>query len=341
MTMPTRLKEVHVTKVSLVPAGAHQEADVELFKSDDSEDFVTVEDAADLALIANSTNSDEIFEKIDPSPTDVHTDGPLGKKRPKAKKSEAPMAKATTDSTEVEKNDAGDDAEVQKAELRKDAGEVDFDSLPDDVKKYIDTLEDVVVQKVLTKTEEAPVAEKTEVAKADEAPGDTTEVAKGEAEESEEDLLKSADPRLADLIRKSRDDAAAANKAAAEATKVAKFERDQRVERELIAKADTFSVPGDKSDVVAILKSATATGDAELIAKIDKLLAATTEVMKQTDLFKEIGTDQPGGIESGLEKVAKALIDTDPKLTKEQAIAKALEANPELYNTYLAETKGQ
>lgn len=330
MHMATRLKEIHVNKVSLVPAGAHPEADVAIFKQDDSEDFLVVSDPADLALISDNTNDDEIFEKMEPTPTDVHVDVPMGAKQ-KKKKSEAPMAKATEAET-VEKTDEATD-EAAKADLRKDAGEVDFDALPEDVKKYIDTLEDVVVQTVnKAVAQETPVAEATTEVEKSEA---ETETPVAKAEETEEDLLKSADPRLAAILKSARDEAA-------EATKVAKAERDLRVERELLAKAETYTVPGDKSSVVAILKAATATGDAALISEIEKTFAAVTEVMKTTDIFKEIGTDATGGTqESGLEKVTKSMLDANPTLTRDQAVAAALEADPTLYTQYNSETKGQ
>lgn len=333
MHMATRLKEIHVNKVSLVPSGAHPEADVAIFKSDDSDEFVVVSDPANLALITNNTNDDEIFEKMDPTSTDVHVDVPLGAKQ-KKKKSEAQMAKAKEAETEVEKTDeiSEDDA---KANLRKDATEVDFDALPEDVKKYIETLEDVVVQTVnKAVSEETPVPEtETKVEKAEEAPVEP-EAPVAKAEETEEDLLKTADPRIVELVRKAQEEAA-------DATKIAKAERDLRVERELIAKADTYTVPGDKASVVKILKAATATGDASLLAEIEKTFAATTEAMKSSDIFKEFGTDATAAPTSGLEKVAKSIQEANPTLSHDEAVSKALEADPSLYESFLAEKKGQ
>jgi hypothetical protein len=108
-----------------------------------------------------------------------------------------------------------------------------------------------------------------------------------------------------------------------------------------IAKAHTLGI--DRPDVTGPLLMRMAQGrstdeDADLVTE---LLANANNVQKNRDLLNEIG-DRGGDV--GAAGYAYAMADQIAKTgaaeTKEQAVAKAFEMNPELYQQYLRERAG-
>jgi len=150
--------------------------------------------------------------------------------------------------------------------------------------------------------------------------------------EEDEDIMKAADPAIVEIVK-------AAEERAEAAELIAKAERDFRLEREFIAKAgelDNLSV--DPEAFGRVLKSAADTLDSEIFSAIAAVLQSANEMVGQGGLFEEVGkstsfdNDEPM---AQIEKAAARLIDADPEMTKAQAIAKAVDIDPTLYNSYV------
>ena len=104
---------------------------------------------------------------------------------------------------------------------------------------------------------------------------------------------------------------------------------------EFVKKAETLTnLPNMKPDEFGpVLRNLS---KVEGYDKLETVLVAANKALGESELFKAKGED--GGIENGalakLQAKADELRKSDPKLTKEQAFAKAVEDNPDLYAEY-------
>lgn len=152
---------------------------------------------------------------------------------------------------------------------------------------------------------------------------------------AEQEILKSADPRLVEIVK-------AAEERAIAAEAIAKAERDYRLEREFIAKSATLSsLPLSAEEFGLVLKNA-----AEALSESDfdslwQVLTAANSNIEKSGIFSEVGKSVEDTTSSSpmalVEKAAVLLMNENPNLTKEQAIAKAVEADANLYNQYIRE----
>lgn len=152
-----------------------------------------------------------------------------------------------------------------------------------------------------------------------------------------DDVLKSADPATQAIVKRLADDAEAARNEAETATNIAKAERDARLDQEFIAKAETLSHLGaTPEEMTSVIKSLHATGSTETYTAVMDLLAKADAAVAAGGLFTELGADTPTSTVGGdIEGIAKGLREADPTLTEAQAIAKALDSDPNLYSDYL------
>lgn len=221
----------------------------------------------------------------------------------KAKKAIPPME----DEEEME-----DEEDMEKGKMKKD----DEVEIPAEVFDYITALESANEELMAT-------IEKMEA-----------EV-QAETQAQEEEILKSADPRLVEIVK-------AAEERAIAAEAIAKAERDYRLEREFVAKAaELGNLPVTAEEFGMVLKSAADVLTEEQYDAIWQVLQAANANLANSAVFGEIGkstasadTDSPMTV---IEKAAARLRSDNPSLTKEQAIAKALEADANLYNQYIRE----
>lgn len=146
----------------------------------------------------------------------------------------------------------------------------------------------------------------------------------------EDDIMKSADPRIVELLKSAEERAEAAEH-------IAKSERAYRMEQEFISKAETLNaLPTESSDLGSALMEIAENVDADTFAYISKVLEASNEAISNSSLFQEVGksaTTVDGPLDE-LSKAANVVRQAHPELTKEQAIAKAVEEDPSLYDTY-------
>jgi len=130
-------------------------------------------------------------------------------------------------------------------------------------------------------------------------------------------------------------------KAASAATdaKIAKMQADAYVD-ECISKAQEYGIAGPRTEMfgVAISKMLTVLSDdeAQLMDDIFKSFSdLAVEVAKGSEAFGS--SDVLEVVESHADEIVKS---AGGELSKEQAMAKAFEANPDLYAMYLEEQKG-
>lgn len=159
------------------------------------------------------------------------------------------------------------------------------------------------------------LAEVTKAAKANEIPD--------EAKPFVEQFQKEASEH-ADEIKKAHD-------------RIAELEAAHR-RSEFVQKAAEFGdLPMEAAELGAIMQGI-ADHDEALYPKLESLLKAVNESMKESALFKSVGSSEApeiGTAEAKIYKMANELVaKSGGSMTKQQAIAKVATENPELYNEY-------
>lgn len=207
--------------------------------------------------------------------------------------------------------------------------EINKDDLDPEVAAYIDALESTVTDLNSTvEKAQKDLAEKDE---------QIAKMAPKDAESSEEitkSLLSKADPAVRALIEKQQADLK-------EATEIAKAERDARLNREFISKAEALpALAVDPSDFGQVLRRMAEALDPQDVEKIDTVLKSANEAIRAGAVFSVSGragadTTVSASVLARAEEIRKA----DPTLTPEQAQAKAYQENPALLAEAL--TQGQ
>lgn len=173
-----------------------------------------------------------------------------------------------------------------------------------------------------------------------------SEVEDALAKAAEKADLAKADPATRARIEKAEADAAAAQRRADEAIAKAQEERDARLSKEFVAKAesDYGNLAVKAEEFGPILKEASEKLSKEAYEALEGVLKASDEQIAKGKLFEEAGSaggaPAPDGAYAEAQGKAEDIRKAEPKLTKEQAIAKAFEADPALQTRYLAEMRG-
>jgi hypothetical protein len=189
-------------------------------------------------------------------------------------------------------------------------------STEDEVVEYIESLEkanEELTARVDQLTEELTKAKDS-----------MTEDEESEDEDEMEKLLKGADPRLAEIVRKSQEEAAAAQM-------IARAERDERLRKEWGEKVgtDLDSLPTGEG-FVEVIKTVSESLPEDQFDQLWSVLTGANEMAKTGVV--EIGTSTTSEVgATAVEKAAAKLRAENPELTQAQAIVKAVEANPDLY----------
>jgi len=149
-----------------------------------------------------------------------------------------------------------------------------------------------------------------------------------EGDDDEDDILKSADPRVVELLK-----SAEARANAAEA--IAKAEQERSRERAFIEKAatDFQSLPATAEVLGTVLKSAADHLDEVSYDTFVEVLGKADHMISTGEMLEEVGKSGVGasGYISKLDQAASAVLNNEPTLTREQAIEKAVMADPTLY----------
>lgn len=154
-------------------------------------------------------------------------------------------------------------------------------------------------------------------------------------EAAEKEMLAKADPALRAYIKKN-------NAAVADAQAIAKAERDARLDREFLSKAEALPmISEDKTKIAGLLRSIADSLGTERAAEVEGVLKAANEQIAKGNLFASFGT---GGGETTISKSVDAKADeilkAEPTLTREQAIAKAYDENPALLQQAMTGQEG-
>jgi len=188
--------------------------------------------------------------------------------------------------------------------------------------KYKDQagLKDVVKALVELLGEEYGYPEPKKVAKAEIDPETQAQI----------DMLIKSKEKLETEIQKAQADAA--------------HERDLRLQREYLEKAQSFkNVPGKPEELAAILKRL-AEKDPELYGKVEGLLAGVNTSLEKSALLQEFGTSQvretAGTAAEEVMRLASELVQkSGGKLDFPQAVAQVEKTAPDLYLRYTQEAR--
>ena len=294
-----RLTDMEFDEVSLVTRPANQLSKVVLFKSDvsNSEEIVAEEKTVEEAV--------EVEPVLEQAEESVEKGYGMGMKNgKKMKKKEMPVME---DEEEME-DDEEEMPMKKKGKMKKDDDTVE---IPSEVYDYIETLESANAELV-----------------------DAIEKMSKEQQDEQDEILKSADPRLVEIVKGLEERASAAET-------IAKAERDHRLVQEYIAKAGTLkNLPIKAEEFGSVLKNVAEALTEEQFSAIWQVLNAANSNLSKAGLFSEIGkssTPDNDGPLANIEKVATALRQANPLLTREQSIAKAVETDANLYKQYIRE----
>lgn len=149
------------------------------------------------------------------------------------------------------------------------------------------------------------------------------------------------DPQIASDISKAMDLVSKAQARADEAERIAKEERDYRLEQEYISKAANLALPVSPQELGPVLKRMDDLMDHKDAEIITKALLAGSEAIQT--VFEEAGTTYGAAYEtlSKVDQVANELVaKSGHQMTREQATAAIYEMDPSLYSEYLSDKNG-
>lgn len=304
-----RLTDMEFDEVSLVTRPANQLSKVVLFKSDET---VSEEPVSNTEAEVQEQPVVEAVEAVEAVATEEEVEK-AGMKKKKMPKMEIEVGMGEEGDDTMPEEDDTEMMKKKKGKMKKD----DEVEIPAEVYDYIEALESANAELVEQITKMA-------------------EEADAEAQAQEEEILKSADPRLVEIVKGLEERASAAEA-------IAKAERDHRLEQEYIAKsAELTNLSVKAQEFGLVLKNVAEKLTAEEFDAVWQVLASANANLAKSGLFVEFGksttTDSDGPM-SIIEKAAAALRQANPSMSREQSIAKAVEADASLYNQYIREGK--
>lgn len=156
-----------------------------------------------------------------------------------------------------------------------------------------------------------------------------------DAEEGDEELLKSLPEPVRQMLAKAQSEA---DNAREELRKEREIQRD----REFVAKAQGWSnLQIDAAELGVALRKV-ADINADIVAVIERSLDAANEQQEAAAIFSELGksTSAASGNAFGkVQSLAKAAVANGDFATVEQAISGLIAKNPDLYTEYLSEQR--
>lgn len=287
--------------------------------TDMSLDFVSLVAAGD------DPEAQVVLAKADPEGADLYVQGPIktcADCQSRKKKCEAHQVNKST-----EKGSPSSTLPDSDLQEENPMGDIKKDDLDPEVLAYVEGLE----------TEVTTLSAQVEKAEQDlqEKDDRIAKMQPTDPEAAEKEMLAKADPALRSLIEKQQAQVA-------QAQEIAKAERDARLEREFLAKAETMPmIAEDKAALGGLLRRISEALSAEDSAAVEKVLKSANEAISKSNIFKEFGTG--GGettISKSVEAKAEEIRKADPSLTFEQAVAKAYDENPDLLQQAMTGQEG-
>ena len=158
----------------------------------------------------------------------------------------------------------------------------------------------------------------------------------GPAEGLSKDAIAKMDPEVKAIFEKMAADSHTATERAERAENIAKSLQDEKVLKEYVEKAGDLShLPVEPLKFGPVLK-ALGEGHPTEFEEILRVLKAADAALAKSELFKEIGKAGSGetSAEAAVYAKARGLVAKDADLTFDEAVAKVLEDDPELYERY-------
>lgn len=227
----------------------------------------------------------------------------------------AKTAPATNKSTE--KDDSSSTLPITDLPEEINMGDIKKDDLDPEVLAYVEGLEtEVTTLAAQVEKAEADLTEKDALL-AKSAPIDT--------DAAEKAMLEKADPALRSLILKQQAEVK-------EAKEIAKAERDQRLDREFVSKAEALPMlTEDKATLAGVLRRASEALSPEDSVVLDTVLKSANEAISKGNLFASFGA---GGsvttVSKSVDAAAGEIRKAHPDWTTEQCEAEAYRTNPAL-----------
>lgn len=173
----------------------------------------------------------------------------------------------------------------------------------------------------------------------------TKATAKPEEPTSKEEMLKGLPAPMREMILKAEADAEDLRKQAETTREELQKERDARLDERAITEAEGMfkSVAVDPKTVGPALRRLEAY-DADLHKSVTEALKAADAQLFTAGVFKEIGNGDPAATAPAMSRIDQAteeVLKADSTLTRPQAMAKAVAADPTLYEAYQNEKAGK
>lgn len=294
--MASRLRNVVVKFVSIVDRGAGVGANVALYKRDD-------EGSPDSELLT--------LTKMQPDSSSVHVPTPLGSKGDKQKSKKGKKkgkGKKKMPDFMLDKRDDTSDGDGSHTLTHQSTTEETI------VGKKNSSTEDVDLAK-MDHEELVKYAESLETIVVDQA-------ALLEDGDLDEDITKLDDETI-ERIEK-------AEARAKRAEKVAKAERQARLAKRFEDEATELTGLSVEPEELATTLAKLHEADEELYDTVHGILSKASTALSSA-LFEEVGKSSGNGVSSTLEAKTAEIRKSDPELSEQQAMAKALEQDPSLY----------
>ena len=360
-----RLRDLIITNIDLVDKGANPDADIVLFKRDVSKAVWTTASINDLpdsafAVISSGGTKDEGGKTVPRSLRHLPYKDASGKvDLPHLRNALARLPQTDISAEQKASAKSKLEAAAKQAGVGNYAKGGQINEIAEDIIKLLKKEGDdkMTLEEILAKleTEQQDVVNAALKAKEDAhtKSDDKLKVAteelekikkasegdeEGEGKNKPEDVLKSATPEVKALFDNMQEKIEKLDVNATEAIKKANELETVAKRKEFIAKAEGYKglaiKPEDFGEALMKISDGV---DADTFKKLEDTLAVASKSVVESDLFKVQGSDgrgESGDIEIQIAKGAEELRKSDPKLTKEQAEAKFLEANPEIYEKY-------
>ena len=325
----TALTDVETLEVSLVPEGANLKKRFPILKSSETQ-------MSDIlhAVIDAPSSEDTKFDQVVKSSA-------LGENAEAAEALKGAMKILNAYSDSISPADAlGVLAEgfgVQKAEYKK--AEEEEDEEEDEAEKAED--KEFAEGK---ESEGAEIADEEEAEKAEEEEEEEEEEEdEKDVEKSLKSLPKNVRKQMTSLFKSQRQAIAKAEKL----EKALKVERDERLRKEFVQKAQKEFpyVPGKSPEEIGLMLKTLHVIAPKIAADIEGIFKSVSATIEKTGLLKELGSGMSSGGDSAsaygkLDGIARGAVKKSG-VSYAKAFETAMNQNPELYSQYLDEQQGK
>ena len=327
----TALTDVETLEVSLVPQGANMKKRFPVLKSAEKKEMSDILHAVIDAPSSEDTKFDQVVKS-----------SKLGENAEAGEALKGAMKILNAYSDSISPEDAiGVMAEgfgIQKGEYKK-ADEEEDEEEEKAEKEEEEEEEEAEVKVEMAEEEEEKAEDEDEEEEAEKAEDEEEEEDEEKIEKSLKSLPKNVRKQMTSLFKSQRQAIAKA----AKLEKALKVERDERLRKEFVEKAQKEFpyIPGKSPEEVGLMLK-TLHAVAPTVAKdVETIFKSVSATIEKTGLLKELGSGMSGGGDSSsaygkLDGMARGAISKSGG-SYAKAFETAMNQNPELYSQYLDE----